>query len=200
MGSRPRPQFDHAFVHAYTRGNNRGSVFFDEFDYVGWLRLLDRTVRRFDWRCHAYCLMPNHYHLLLETSRERLSQGMRHLNGSFAQRINVRYARTGHVFEGPYRTELVDDDSYLLELCRYVPLNPVRARLRKRAEDWPWSSFRATAGLEHTPPFLTVSFVRSLFGPPSIACARYREFVAAGAMASAATSRDLVAGPGGSGQ
>ena len=144
--------------------------------------------------------MPNHYHLLLETSQERLSQGMRHLNGSFAQRINVRYARTGHVFEGPYRTELVDDDSHLLELCRYVPLNPVRARLRTRAEDWLWSSYRATAGLEHAPPFLTVSFVRSLFGPHSTACASYREFVAAGATASAAMSRDLVAGHGGSGQ
>ncbi|HKI92425.1 MAG TPA: transposase, partial [Gaiellaceae bacterium] len=95
MGPRPRAQFDHAFVHAYTRGNNRGGVFFDEFDYVGWLRLLDRTIRRFGWRCHAYCLMPNHYHLLLETSQERLSPGMRHLNGSFAQRINLRYARTG---------------------------------------------------------------------------------------------------------
>jgi putative transposase len=192
VGRRSRKQFDRAFIHVYTRGNNRAPIFFDEIDYDAWLRLLGRTVKRFHWTCHAYCLMPNHYHLLLETSQERLSAGMRHLNGSFAQRINVRYDRTGHVFEGPYREELVADDAYLLELCRYVPLNPVRARLITRAEDWPRSSYRATAGLTHAPPFLTVTFVRSLFGRGPVALERYRAFVADGAMACAVTSRDLV--------
>jgi putative transposase len=199
VGPVPRPPFDRAIVHAYTRGNNRAPIYLDEFDYDAWLRLLSRTVKRFHWTCHAYCLMPNHYHLLLETSQERLSAGMRHLNGSFAQRINVRYDRTGHVFEGPYREELVTDDAHLWELCRYIPLNPVRAGLCVRADDWARSSFRATAGLDHTPPFLTVAFVRSLFGRGSAALASYRRFVADGAAAYAATSRDLVArrAPGG---
>jgi REP-associated tyrosine transposase len=195
VGRRPRQPFDRAFVHAYTRGNNRAPIFFDEIDYDGWLRLLSRTVKRFGWTCHAYCLMPNHYHLLIETSQERLSAGMRHLNGAFAQRVNVRYDRTGHVFEGPYREELVTDDAYLLELCRYVPLNPVRARLCERADDWARSSYRATAGLEHPPPFLTVSFVRSLFGKGPAALERYRAFTADGARSYADTSRDQVPRP-----
>jgi REP-associated tyrosine transposase len=195
VGRRGREPFDRAFVHAYTRGNNRGPVFLDEFDYSAWLRLLDRTVKRFEWICHAYCLMPNHYHLLLEVSQARLSAGMRHLNGAFAQRVNLRYAWSGHVFEGPYRVELVESQAHLLELCRYIPLNPVRARIRPHAADWPLSSYRATAGLEHVPPLLTVSLVRSLFGRGLPAIARYREFVADGALSDtsrADTARDLV--------
>ena len=200
MGRRPRVPFEREFVHAYTRGNNRARVYLDEFDFVAWLRLLDRTVGRFGWRCHAYCLMPNHYHLLLETSQVDLSRGMRHLNGSFAQRLNKRYERTGHVFEGPYRIELVETQSHLLELCRYIPLNPVRAALVERAENWQLSSYRATARLEHTPPFLTTSFVRGLFGRGEKACTCYREFVRAGELSLRATSRDLVPGHGGPGQ
>jgi putative transposase len=183
-------------VHAYTRGNNRSRIFFDEFDFVTWLALLDRSVSRFGWRCHAYCLMPNHYHLLLETSQERLSAGMRHLNGSFAQRMNMRRERTGHIFEGPYRIELVEKQSHLLELCRYVPLNPVRARLRAHADEWRWSSYRATAGLERPPRFVTTSFVRSLFGVGFTALTLYREFVRAGEVSAAAMSPDLVPGHG----
>ena len=200
MGRRPRVPFEREFVHAYTRGNNRARVCLDELDFVAWLRLLDRTVGLFGWRCHAYCLMPNHYHLLLETSQSDLSRGMRHLNGSFAQRLNKRYERTGHVFEGPYRIELVEAQSHLLELCRYIPLNPVRAALVMRAEDWRLSSYRATAGLEHAPPFLTTSFVRSLFGRDSTARRRYREFVGAGERSHRAMSRDLVPGHGGLGR
>jgi REP-associated tyrosine transposase len=200
VGRRTRSPFEREFVHAYTRGNNRAQIYFDEFDYVAWLRLVDRTVARFGWTCHAFCLMPNHYHLLLETSQPRLSAGMRHLNGSFAQRVNRRYDGTGHVFEGPYRIELVEEESHLLELCRYIPLNPVRACLVHRAEDWLWSSFRATAGLEHAPPFLRTSFVRSLFGRGALAVTAYREFVRAGESAVVATSRDQVPGRGGFGQ
>jgi len=200
VGRRRREEFGRGFVHAYTRGNNRSPVFFDEFDYVAWLRILERTVKRFGWACHAYCLMPNHYHLLLESSQNRISAGMRHLNGSFAQRINVRYDRTGHLFEGPYHEELVTDHPYLLELTRYLPLNPVRARLCDRPEEWQWSSYRATAGLERRPEFLTVSFVRSLFGRGEIGVARYRGFVSEGAVRASKTSRDLVPRRGGFGQ
>ncbi len=176
-------------MHAYTRGNNRAPVCFDEWDYGALLRILARTVDGFGWRCHAYCLMPNHYHLLLEVSQERLSRGMRHLNGSFASRTNIRYDRTGHVFEGPYHVELVESDEHLRELTRYIPLNPVRAHLVGSPEKWRYSSYRATAGLEHAPPFLTTSFVRWLFGRGEAACERYGRWVAEGAM-----SRDQVRG------
>jgi putative transposase len=181
MGRRTRFEFGTGFVHAYTRGNNRGPVFHDEFDYVGWLCLLADAVDLCEWRCHAYCLMPNHYHVLLETTQERLSVGMRELNRRFALRMNKRYERTGHLFEGPYRMALVETESHLLELCRYIPLNPVRAGLCVDAADWPWSSYRATAGLEHAPPYLVISLVQSLFGTKGTAAAVYREFVAAAA-------------------
>ena len=187
-------------MHAYTRGNNRSPVFVDDFDYTAWLRLLHRTVRRFGWTCHAFCLMPNHYHLLLESSRARISAGMRHLNGSFATRVNLRYDRTGHVFEGPYREQLVTEQRHLAELARYIPLNPVRARLSATAEDWRPSSYRATAGLERRPPYLTVTLLRSLFGRGEEGIAGYRAFVAEGATIPRATSRDLVRGRGGFGR
>ncbi|HVS86526.1 MAG TPA: transposase [Gaiellaceae bacterium] len=167
-------------MHAYTRGNNRARIFFDEFDYVEWLRMVARAGEIAEWRCHAYCLMPNHYHLLVETSQEGLSRAMRHLNGSFAQRINRRYSGTGHVFEGPYRIELIQSQAHLLEVCRYIPRNPLRASLVGRADEWRWSSYRPTAGLEHSAPFLTTSFVRSLFGRGEAALRAYREFVHAG--------------------
>jgi putative transposase len=193
MGRRRRVDFGTGFVHAYTRGNNRQTIFVDEFDYVAWLRLLSEVVGDYDWRCHAYCVMPNHYHLLLATTQERLSHGMWDLNRRFAQRMNKRYERTGHIFEGPYRMERVETDAHLLELCRYIPLNPVRARLCGDPGEWRWSSYRATVGVEHAPPYLTTSLVRSLFGGGSTATLVYREFVAAGRRD---MSPDLVPGRG----
>ena len=184
----------------FTRGNNRSPVFLDPLDYAAWLALLDRTVRRFGWACHAYCVLPNHYHLLLESSRNRISRGMRDLNGCFAQRINARYERTGHVFERPYREELVLNDAHLLEVIRYVPLNPVRAGLCRSPEEWQWSSYLATAQLARRPTFLTVSFVRSLFGRSDTALERYRRFVSEGVVSRTDTSRDLVPSRGPSGR
>jgi len=173
-----------AFMHVNTRGNNRARLYFDGIDYAAWLRILSRAVERFEWRCHAYCLMPNHFHLLLELTEATLAAGMRHLNGSYAQRINTRYDRTGHVFEGPYSADLVESDEHFLAASRYIVLNPVRAGLCVDPADWPWSSFRATAGLEHRPPYLVVDFTRAMFGNDSRAgAAAYHEFVAAGAMA-----------------
>jgi len=172
-----------------TRGIGRSSLYFDEFDYVGWLRIFERAVRRFEWRCHAYCLMPNHFHVLVELVEPTLALGMRHLNGSYAQRINRRYDRTGHVFEAPYHATLIEREEHFLESCRYIVLNPVRAHLCSDAASWPWSSFRATAGLAHRPPYLVVDTVRRHFGTGFRAVEAYRSFVAAGAM-----SPDQVAG------
>lgn len=116
------------------------------------------------WRCHAYCLLTNHYHLLIETPEPTLADGMHCLNGRWARWFNKRYSRVGHVFQGPYGAECVSTDEHLLELFRYISLNPVRAGLCEAPEDWPWSSFAATVGLAEPPSFLTLSLVESLFG------------------------------------
>lgn len=166
------------FVHVTTRGVRRARIYLDEFDYVGWLRIFERAVERFEWRCHAYCLMPNHFHLLIELTRPTLALGMKHLNQSYAQRVNARYDRTGHVFEAAYDATLIETDEHFVTACRYVVRNPVRAGLCAEAGDWPWSSFRATAGLSHCPPYLVVERVRAQFGKGAGAIERYRDFVA----------------------
>ena len=178
-----------AFVHVTTRGVRRARIYGDEFDYVGWLTIFERTVKRFAWRCHAYCLMPNHFHLLIELVEPTLAVGMKHLNQSYAQRVNLRYERTGHVFEAPYDAKLVETEEHFVTACAYVVLNPVRAGLCADPADWPWSSHRATAGLAHRPPYLVVDMLRGQFGRGAQALQRYRDFVAAGA-----TSHDQVVG------
>jgi REP element-mobilizing transposase RayT len=139
--SRPlRLEYSGAFYHAFSRGNARQTVFHEPVDYDSFLDLLGETCLRYDWHCHAHCLMPNHYHLLVETRSATLSAGMRHLNGVFTQRYNRRRKRVGHVFQGRFKALLVQDERYLLELARYIVLNPVRARLVDQAADWCWSS------------------------------------------------------------
>jgi len=143
------------------------------------LRVLEDAVERMELVCHAYCLMPNHYHLLLETPMANLSRAMRQVNGIYAQRFNRRHARAGHVFQGRFKAILVEKEAYLLELTRYVVSNPVRAGLVRRHEDWRWSSYQATAGSEPPPRFLCVEWILSQFGtdwPRAINA--YRRFVA----------------------
>lgn len=125
--------------------------------------------------------MPNHAHLFLETPAPNLAAGMRHLKGAYAQRFNTRYDRSGHVFQGPYGSELVDSDAYFVGLCRYVAWNPVRAGLCHNPFDWPWSSAAATAGLEESPVFLTVTRIHEHFAAFGVDGPRtYREFLLAG--------------------
>ncbi len=122
--------------------------------------------------------MDNHYHFLIETPDANLSIGMRQLNGAFTQKCNQRYKRCGHIFQGRFKAILVDKDNYLLEICRYVVLNPVRAGIVEKAGQWSWSSYQATAGLKSAPSWLSVDWILSLFGPKlNIAQARYRRFV-----------------------
>jgi REP element-mobilizing transposase RayT len=137
--------------------------------------LLRKEVRQQKWICYAYCLMDNHYHLLIETPEPNLVRGMRRLNGVYTQSFNRRHRRVGHVFQGRYKAILVDRDNYLWELCRYVVLNPVRARLVRRPEQWPWSSYRTTARAEAA-QWLAVDKVLSMFSGQ----AEYRQFVAEG--------------------
>lgn len=177
-----RVEFEGAVYHITSRGNAKKSIFFDDEDRKKFLKILSTVVERFEWICHAYCLMDNHYHLLLETPRPNLSKGMRQLNGVYSQSFNKRHNLVGHVLQGRYKSILVEKEAHLLELTRYVVLNPVRAGLVNSAADWPWSSYRATAGLEPAPEFLHVNWILSQFAStPAKAIEEYRLFVAEGA-------------------
>lgn len=164
-----------------SRGNERRSVFWNDSDRKAFLDLLTQVNSRYHWLCHAYCLMDNHYHLVIETPDGNLSKGMRNLNGIYTQRFNKKYRRVGHLFQGRYKAILVDKDSYLLEVCRYVVLNPVRAKLVTRPEHWKWSSYRATAGRIKVHPSLTTDWLLGQFGEDLRDARReYRGFVRAG--------------------
>lgn len=142
-----RIEYPGAVYHVTARGNAREDIFLDDADRRQFLSLLSETVDERDWTCHAWCLMDNHYHLLVETAAANLGRGMRQINGVYTQRFNRAHGRVGHLFQGRYKAILVEKDAYLLELCRYVVLNPVRAGLVGRPQDWPWSSYRRTAGM-----------------------------------------------------
>jgi putative transposase len=176
-----RIEYPGAVYHVTCRGNARETVFLVDPDRDLFFRVLTQVVERFNWRCHAYCQMTNHYHLLVETVEPTLSRGMRQLNGVYTQQFNRRHRRTGHVFQGRFKAILVEREAYLLELARYVVLNPVRAKMVRRAQDWPWSSYRATAGLEDTPLFLTTGWVLEQFAASRAKAQKaYREFVSQG--------------------
>lgn len=180
--SRPlRLQFPGAVYHLTSRGNARQRIVIDDTDRQTFLDILAHVIARYGWRCHAYCLMDNHYHLLIETPKPTLAIGMRQLNGVYTQTFNRRHRRVGHLFQGRYKAILVEKQAHLLELCRYVVLNPLRVKARTRVEHWEWSSYRATAGLAPVPKFLTVDWVLRQFGQhrPQ-AQVQYRNFVRAG--------------------
>ena len=159
-----RLQYPGAVYHLTSRGSARQKIFWDDTDRETFLQTLGQVISRYGWLCHAYCLMDNHYHLLVETPKPNLARGMRQLNGIYTQAFNRCHGRVGHLFQGRYKAILVEKQAHLLELCRYVVLNPVRARPHKRVGAWPWSSYRATAGLAPGPAFLTVDWVLGQFG------------------------------------
>ena len=131
-----RIEYDGALYHITSRGNERKAIFRDDEDRVGFLEALQKVNERFNWICHAYCLMNNHYHLVVETPDGNLSKGMRQLNGVYTQYFNRKHHRVGHIFQGRYKSILIEKESYLLEVSRYVVLNPVRAKAVKKPEDW----------------------------------------------------------------
>lgn len=141
-----RIEFAGALYHVTARGDRREDIFADDQDREGLLAILSQVCQRFAVDCHAYCLMSNHYHLILETAEPNLSRALRHLNGVYTQRFNRRHDHVGHVFQGRYKAILIDRHAYYLEAVRYVLLNPVRAKLVTRAKDWKWSSYRAAVG------------------------------------------------------
>ena len=180
--SRPlRLEFPDALYHVTARGDRRESIFEDDADRRAFLLTLAQVVKRFNWLCYAYCLMDNHYHLLIQTPDGNLSKGMRQLNGVFTQLSNRRHQRVGHLFQGRFKAILVDADAYLLELARYIVLNPVRAGMKKKPENWPWSSYRASQGLAAAKEFLAVDGLLAQFAQRrGTAQARYAQFVSDG--------------------
>jgi putative transposase len=153
-------------------------VFLKDSDRLLFLEVLRLCVERFGWFVHAHVLMGNHYHLLVETPRPNLARGMRQLNGVYALRFNRRHGRWGHLFGHRYKAILIERETHLLEVARYVVRNPVRAGLCPSPLDWPWSSCRATAGVTARPAFLTVDWLLEQFGPDRDRASRaYRRFV-----------------------
>jgi REP element-mobilizing transposase RayT len=171
-----RIEFPGALYHVTSRGNARAPIVLEDADRHLLLDVLGEVVERYRWVCHAYCLMTNHYHLLVETPEANLSRGMRQLNGVYTQRFNRAHEHVGHILQGRFGAVLVERDAHLLELARYVVLNPVRAGLVDAAEAYPWSSLRATLGLAPAPGWLRTGALLARFGSR----ARYLEFVREG--------------------
>jgi putative transposase len=196
MGRQPRLQIPGGLYHVTTRGNCGAPVFADALDRLAFLDRLGSSVVRFDWKCFAYCLMGNHFHLLIETPDANIARGMRALNGWYAQRFNWRHERTGHLFEAPYHAELIEREAHLLETTRYIVLNPVRAKLCQLPHEWRWSSYRSTAGLDPGVPWLsTGELLRAFSRRVGRARQRYRSFVEEAAHPTfQAMSRDQVRG------
>ncbi len=176
-----RIEYPGALYHVTSRGNARGDIYLSDVDRLKFLEVLASTVVKYNWVCHAYCLMDNHYHAIIETPDPNLSLGMRQLNGVYTQAFNRTHQRVGHVFQGRYKAIVVEKDSYLLELCRYVVLNPVRAGLVTMPDEWKWSSYKITANRTRVPEYLTIDWVLGQFSKHrATARKRYRKFVTEG--------------------
>ena len=165
-------------LHLTARGNRRQEIFFDDRDRRRFLSMLGVAVSRHGWRCHAYCLMPNHFHLMIETPTGDISAGMQTLNGGYAQWFNRRHRFDGHLFQSRFHSVLLESTWHLLEVSRYIVLNPVRARLCGDPAEWGWSSYRALMALVPSPEFLTVDWLLQQFGAdPGSARIAFRRFV-----------------------
>ncbi len=176
-----RIEFADALYHVTSRGDGQENIYLEDNDRELYLGVLAEVRERFNWSIHAYCLMSNHYHLLIETPDSNLARGMRHLNGVYTQRFNRQHKRIGHVFQGRYKAILVQKESYLLELSRYIVLNPVRAGMVRSAKDWKWSSYRETAGLSDPYAWLTTDWILAAFSSRKRdAIQQYRAFVTQG--------------------
>lgn len=178
MARPQRVEFPGAVYYVTTKGEGGRSLYLDESDRSSFLEILDEVVERYFWVCHAYCLMDDHYHVVIETLESTLSKGMRQLNGMYTQRFHQRHQETGPLFHGRFRAVLLEKENYLLEMSRYAVLNPVRCGWVANSEDWPWSSFQATAGEVACPGFLDPSWILSRLDHDSErARAIYRTFV-----------------------
>jgi len=142
MARQLRIEYEGAFYHITSRGNQRDKIFWDDKDKEEFKKILNRTKQRYGYLLHAYVLMDNHYHLLIETPHANIKQAMQNINTSYTVYVNRRHNRFGHLLQGRYKAFIVDKENYLLELGRYIHLNPVRAKIAQRPEDYKWSSYR----------------------------------------------------------
>ncbi len=181
MARKLRIEFPGGLYHVTSRGDRKEDIYLSDADREIFLSILSVACERFQWHCHSYCLMGNHYHLLIETPLGNLAKGMHYINSVYTQKFNKSHGCVGHVFQGRYKSILVEKDSYLLELARYIVLNPVRANMVKDVSEWRWSSFLATAGEIKPPSWLTIDWILSQFSSSRTkAVFRYRSFVLEG--------------------
>lgn len=181
MSRQLRIEFAGALYHVMSRGNNREPIIHNEDDVVAFFESLESTCHRYAWRVFAWCVMPNHYHLVIETQRPTLSAGMRRHNSCFAQQFNKRHGRIGHVFQGRFKAFIIAQEQYLLTVLRYVELNPCRSGLVQHPEEWPWSSARVSLGITSPPAWSAVREMWSRFGTnPAVSALRYRAFLVDG--------------------
>jgi putative transposase len=180
MPRKPRIQKADGVYHVTVRGTEGRPIFIDDRDRRYLLRLVAEVVEELSWRVYAYCQMTNHFHLAFQTPTPDLAHGMHHINGLYANRFNRRHAHVGHLQQSRYGATLVESEAHLLLVCRYVVLNPVRAAMCARPAGHRWSSYRATAHLEHAPDWLDVPAVLSWFDGTTTPArvARYVDFVA----------------------
>lgn len=179
--------------HVTARGNGRMPIFLDEVDRTSFLELFTSVVQEKQLVCHADCQLDNHYHAVVTTTAPNISKAIQQLNGEYAEWWNERHGHVGHVFQGRFSAPIVQDDTYLLTVCRYVVLNPVRAGLVEEPGLWRWSSYRATANLAVVPAYLSPQTLWRYMGGGDDAPRRYREFVGAGAPEEK-LPRDLILG------
>jgi REP-associated tyrosine transposase len=167
--------------HVTCRGNNKRSIFEDDFDCRRFLIQVAHVARRYGWKIHAYCLMRNHYHLVIEIDERGMSKGFCELNTGYAVGYNKRHGRVNHLFGKRYWSDRLKDDASFLGTCRYVIQNPVRAGLVDEPGAWRWSSYRATAGLALADiPLASDELLRAFGRRRKTAVARFREFVSGG--------------------
>jgi putative transposase len=180
MPRAPRTIVPGETYHVFTRGSNKLPIFFDDSDYSDFLELLGLVVIRDGWSLFTYCLMPNHYHLLLRVGDAGLSDGMRELNGGFSRRTSVKYGRTAHLFKNRFKDVHEQTDEQFRHTARYIVLNPVvsEPQICSHPRQWRWSSYRAIAGYERAPSWLDVDGILAHFGGPDPRKS-YREFVEA---------------------
>ena len=173
-----RIEYPGALYHITSRGNKQENIYLSDADRVLFLEILSHVCMRCNWICYSYCLMSNHYHLLVETPLSNLSKGMQLLNGIYTQKFNQTHNRVGHIFQGRFKGILVEKNAYLLELSRYIVLNPVRANMVSTPEEWTWSSYQSTVNQLTKLTWLSTDKILSLFSQNLlIAIQKYQQFV-----------------------
>jgi len=176
-----RIEYADALYHVMSRGNAFQDIFLDDTDRKIFLKNLKHCIELYNLVCHSYCLMDNHYHLLIETPDGNLSKAMRDINGNYTQAFNAKHQRVGHVLQGRYKAYVIEKEPYLLEVARYIVNNPVKAKMVQTPGAWKWSSYQATAGLIVSPTWLDVEWTLGLFSTDKLIARKYfQKFVEEG--------------------